>query len=151
MCWLLKDVGEIINYVSFKCMQWLIFWHSREILVRRMLQDLIRFKKYRFVKWSLQWRHNERDGVSNHQRLDCLLNRLFKVQIKENIKAPRHWPLCREFAVDRWIPPTKGQNHRKCFHVMTSSRISPLFATRHHQNKCCRVPWRFVCSRRPMS
>ena len=24
-----------------------------------------------------QWRHNERDGVSNHQRRDCLLNRLF--------------------------------------------------------------------------
>ena len=27
----------------------------------------------------LQWRHNERDGVSNHQPHDCLLNRLFKV------------------------------------------------------------------------
>ena len=26
---------------------------------------------------SLQWRHNERDGVSNHRRLDCLLNHLF--------------------------------------------------------------------------
>ena len=26
---------------------------------------------------SLQWRYNERDGISNHRRLDCLLNRLF--------------------------------------------------------------------------
>ena len=26
----------------------------------------------------LQWRHNERDDVSTHQRLDCLLNRLFR-------------------------------------------------------------------------
>ena len=26
----------------------------------------------------LQWRHNKRDGVSNHRRLDCLLNRLFR-------------------------------------------------------------------------
>ena len=26
---------------------------------------------------TLQWRHNERDGVSNHQPHDCLLNRLF--------------------------------------------------------------------------
>ena len=26
---------------------------------------------------SLQWRHNERVGVSNHPRLDCLLTRLF--------------------------------------------------------------------------
>ena len=39
--------------------------------------------------WSLQWRHNERDGVLNHQPHDCLLNRLFKAPIKENINAPR--------------------------------------------------------------
>ena len=26
----------------------------------------------------LQWRHNERDGVSNHRGLDCLSNRLFR-------------------------------------------------------------------------
>ena len=30
-------------------------------------------------------------------------------QIKENFKAPRHWPLCGEFTGDRWIPRTKGQ------------------------------------------
>ena len=29
--------------------------------------------------------------------------------IKENIQAPRHWPLCGEFTGDRWIPRTKGQ------------------------------------------
>ena len=27
---------------------------------------------------TLQWRHNERDGVSNHQPHDCLLNLLFR-------------------------------------------------------------------------
>ena len=26
--------------------------------------------------YTFQWRHNERDGVSSHQRLDCLPNRL---------------------------------------------------------------------------
>ena len=30
-------------------------------------------------------------------------------QIKENTKAPRHWPLCCEFTEDRWIPRTNGQ------------------------------------------
>ena len=45
----------------------------------------------------LKWHHNECDGVSNHQPCDCLLNRLFKAQIKENIKPPRHWPLWGEF------------------------------------------------------
>ena len=32
-----------------------------------------------------------------------------QVQINENIKAPRHWPLCTEFTGDRWIPRTKDQ------------------------------------------
>ena len=59
--------------------------------------------------FSLQWRHNGSDGVSNHQPNDCLLNRLFKVQIKENIKALPHWPLWWEFTGDWWIPHTKCQ------------------------------------------
>ena len=32
-----------------------------------------------------------------------------QTQIKENIKAPRHWPLWGEFTGDRWIPRTKVQ------------------------------------------
>ena len=31
-------------------------------------------------------------------------------QIKENIKAPRHWPLCGEFTGDRWIPAQMASN-----------------------------------------
>ena len=60
------------------------------------------------TEWTLL-RHNERDCVSNHQSHDCLLNRLFKAQTKENIKAPRHWPLSGELTGHRWIPRTKGQ------------------------------------------
>ena len=44
-----------------------------------------------------------------------------QTQIKGNIKAPRHWPLCGEFTGDRWIPPTIGQLRGKCFHLMMSS------------------------------
>ena len=36
----------------------------------------------------LQWRHNGRDGVSNHQPHDCLLNRLFRHRSK------KAWKLC---------------------------------------------------------
>ena len=32
-----------------------------------------------------------------------------QAQIKEDIKAPRHWPLCGEFTGDRLIPRTNGQ------------------------------------------
>ena len=31
---------------------------------------------------ALLWRHNEHEGVSNHQPHDGLFNRLFKAQIK---------------------------------------------------------------------
>ena len=33
--------------------------------------------------WSLQWRDNERDDVSNHQPHDCLLNGLFRHRSKK--------------------------------------------------------------------
>ena len=32
-----------------------------------------------------------------------------QAQIKENIKAPRHWHLCEEFFGDWWIPHRNGQ------------------------------------------
>ena len=68
-------------------------------------------------KWTSQWAR---------WRLKAPASRLFtqtfiQAQIKENIKPPRHWPLCGEFTGDRWIPSTKGQWCWKCFHLMTSS------------------------------
>ena len=39
-----------------------------------------------FVFFTLQWRHNEHDVVSNHQRLDWLLNRLFRHRSKKTSK-----------------------------------------------------------------
>ena len=34
----------------------------------------------------LRWRHNERDGVSNHQPHGCLLSRLFRRRSKKTLK-----------------------------------------------------------------
>ena len=70
---------------------------------------------------SLQWRHN---GHERHLKPPAsqLFTQLFvRAQIKESIKAPRHWPLCGEFTGDRWIPRTNGQQRGKCFHLITSS------------------------------
>ena len=41
----------------------------------------------------LKWRHNELDGVSNHQPHDCLLNRLFRRRSKKSSKL-RFTGLC---------------------------------------------------------
>ena len=35
---------------------------------------------------ALWWHHNERDGLSNHQPRDCLLNRLFRRRSKKTSK-----------------------------------------------------------------
>ena len=55
-----------------------------------------------------------RDVLMGTMRLKSSAPRLFtqpfiRAQIKENIKAPRHWPLWGEFTGDRWIPRTNGQ------------------------------------------
>ena len=39
-----------------------------------------------FTWYALHWRHNECDGVSNHQPHDCLLNRSFMRRSKETSK-----------------------------------------------------------------
>ena len=58
-----------------------------------------------------------------------------QAHIKGNIKAPSHWPLWGEFTCDQSIPRTKGQQHGKCFHLMTSSRAIVL------QPQCVSFPW----------
>ena len=63
---------------------------------------------------SLRWRHNGRDGVSNHQPHDCLLNRLFRRRSKKTSKlhvtglcvgkspgpvnSPHKWPVTRKLS-----------------------------------------------------
>ena len=48
-----------------------------------------------FRFYSLHWRHNEPDGVSNHQPRDCLLNCLFRFRSKKTPKL-RVTGLCAE-------------------------------------------------------
>ena len=56
---------------------------------------------------SLQWRHNGRDDVSNHRRLDCLPNRLFTRRSKKTSKlrvtglCGGNSPLTGEFPAQR--------------------------------------------------
>ena len=56
---------------------------------------------------TLQWRHNECDGVSNHQPHDCLFNRLFRLRSKKTSKlrltdlCAGNWPVTGEFPAQR--------------------------------------------------
>ena len=67
--------------------------------------------------FALLWRHN--GGESPVSQL--FTQPFIRAQIKDNIEAPRYWPLCGEFTGDRWILRTNGQYSGKSFHLMTSS------------------------------
>ena len=57
---------------------------------------------------TLQWRHNDRDGVSNQRRLNCLLSRLFRCRSKKTSKL-------------RVTGLSEGPKRGKCLHLITSS------------------------------
>ena len=95
---------------------------------------------------ALQWRHNGRDGVSNHQHHHCLLNHLFRRWSKKTSKF-RVAGLRREIDLTgyRWIPRTNGQSRGKWFHSMTSSWLLVWCCTSHVIHNFL-YSW-FVCSR----
>ena len=93
---------------------------------------------------SLQWRHNEHDGVSNHQPHDYLLNRLFRRRSKKTPKL-RLTGLC------------VGSFHLWCHHdVPPYCRSSPEPAVGRMVSSSwlvcpppCRMPWNMPARRPP--
>ena len=65
---------------------------------------------------TLQWRHNGRDGVSNHQPQHCLLNRLFRRRSKKTSKlrvtglCAGSSPVTNEFSVQFKYPRSRLRN-----------------------------------------
>ena len=97
---------------------------------------------------ALHWRHNERDGVSNHQSRDCLLNRLFRRRSTKTSKlritglyvgnSPQKGPVRRKmFPFDDVIMRLEVNAH---FAVVSDSR---LIITQYFVLRCRSVhgPW----------
>ena len=82
----------------------------------------------------LQWRHNERDAVSNHQPHDCLLNRLFRHRSKKISKlhvtglCEGNSPVTGEF-------PHKGPVTRKMFSFDDATKPILIYWQVGHNNK----------------
>ena len=109
------------------CIIHLLCWKNVELLMSSniyystlILREL--YLTYGYFVLTLQWHHNDHDGVSNHQPHGCLPNRLFRRRSK---KTP-NLRVTVLFAGDRWIPRTNGQLRGKCFHLMTWSWISRI-------------------------
>ena len=88
---------------------------------------------------SLQWRHNDHDGVLNHQPHGCLLNRLFGRRSKKTSKL-RVTGLCAGNSPGPVNTPHKGPVTRKMFPfddvIMWYSEVSTKWTTfwrRHFQ------------------
>ena len=89
---------EVINTTFHKpwcCDTLFRKWWEGTDLHKSVYLSKVKWKRNRFsatgqesmyVSESLHWRHNERDGVSNHQPHDCLLNRLFTRRSKKTSK-----------------------------------------------------------------
>ena len=86
---------------------------------------------------TLQWRHNGRDSVSNHQPHDCLLNGLIRRRSKKTSK--HHWPLCEEFIGDWWIPTQ-----------MASNAENVAIWWRHHDLVRISRPNQYTCTTHPL-
>ena len=103
----MASIWQKIFSDAFSYMKTFAFWLQFHWSLFLRVQLRITQHWLRYIWWRLK---------SPASRL--FTNRLFtqpfiQAQIKENIKAPRHWPLCGEFTGDRW----------KCFHLMTSSCV----------------------------
>ena len=87
---------------------------------------------------SLQWRRNQRDGVSNHEPnhyIDVIMTTIAsQITSLTFVYSTVYWDADQRKHQssaslafvwgthrDRWIPRTKGQLRGKCFHLMTSS------------------------------
>ena len=60
--------------------------------------------------YSLRWRHSERDGVSNHRRLECLLNGLFRGLSKKTSKLRGTGPCEGNSPVTDAFPSQRASN-----------------------------------------
>ena len=92
-----------------------------------------------FGALSLQWHHNDHDGVLNHQPYNCLLNCLFRCRSKKTSKlwvtclCAGNWPVTGEFPTQR---ASNAENvsiwwrHHDVWlttHCMMKARLSDVF------------------------
>ena len=129
--------SPIIVHVIFCGMQLLIsnwdthVWHQSPQLLYTLFahsRDSTTFGN------ALRWRHNGRDGVSNHRRLGCLLNHLFMRRSKKTSKlrvtglCEGNSPVTGEFPAQK---PLKASNAENVSIWWRHHRRQTVFATRN--------------------
>ena len=80
-----------------------ILWNHYSIVVWLWLCYWLPFK---FITVTSKWARSRLKSPAS----PSFTQPFIQAQIKENIKAPRYWPLCREFTGNRWIPAQMASN-----------------------------------------
>ena len=124
-----------------------MFWKSSTWHHPKVMNPISQVSQYT-IHWpdqntSLLWRHNEHDGISDHQPYDCLPHRLFRRRSK---KTKLHVTgLCVWNSLVTGEFPHKGPVRRKMFQLndiimIASQWVTPdvhLFAQCHHDGCWC--------------
>ena len=84
-------------------------WYKINEVYKKMIHYVISWMSlyHKHLCYTLQWRHNDRDGISNHQPHDCLLNRIFRCTSKKISKllvtglCAGNSPMTSEFPAQR--------------------------------------------------
>ena len=117
-CGLVISYGVITFLQHWFFVQWIFAWYQDIPWSDCVTVDCGRFQRNSDAscdmcfKLTLQWRHNGRDSISNHQPHDCLLSRLFRRRSKKTSKFrvtglcagilpgtgefPAQWPVTRK-------------------------------------------------------
>ena len=69
-----------------------------------------------------------------------------KAQIKENMKAPRDWPLCGEFIGDPWFPAERASNAENVSIWWPTDAQTPAMLRHQHPRPCLKTffpSWKF--------
>ena len=108
---LVCEAKTVTNTHKLYC---IVKWRGIDPRIIKLLNSQCNSTYREQVKRALQWRHNGRNGVSNHQPHDCLLNRLFRRRSKKPSKlrvtglcagnspgpvnSPHKWPVTRKMS-----------------------------------------------------
>ena len=116
LCFEEKKIGDVVLIYCIYCVTEMVE------IIRRQWQPV-------YVTWLMMyaWKRSSNARITKHDlglhyngvimgtmasqitSFTIVSSIVYQTQIRENIKAPRHWPLWGEFTGDQWIPRIKGQ------------------------------------------
>ena len=104
----LNQDGNIVNWTLGNKLQWNFHRNSHIFIHANTFENFVWKRRPYFLRLNVLILHY------NDVTMDAIASQITSLtitqtQIKENIKAPRYWPLCGEFTGDRWILRTNGQ------------------------------------------